>query len=127
MKELDVVGFDFANDTVYLCEVTTHPQGALYGNSADETTNRIIKKHKWQRQYAKQYLNTFSTLRFQFWSPYVPLGRTTRALSEMQILEMIINEDYTSRVNELRDLARATRRDTGNPVFRTLQILEHLR
>lgn len=87
----------FANDTVHLCEVTTHLQGALYGNSADETANRIIKKHEWQRQYAEQYLNTFSTLRFQFWAPYVPVGKITKALVAILKVELIINEEYTLR------------------------------
>ena len=40
---------------------------------------------------------------------------------------LIINEKYTECVNELRREAKKTIRDHGNPVFRTLQILEHLR
>jgi hypothetical protein len=127
LRELDVVGFDFANKTAYLCEVTTHILGALYGSSADETAKRIIKKHEFQRSYAKQYLTEFTTVRFQFWSPYAPVGKITKALKAVPSLELIMNETYTARVNELRTMARETSHDTGNPVFRTLQILEHLR
>lgn len=127
LKELDVVGFDFANKTAYLCEVTTHILGALYGSGADETAERIIKKHEFQRIYAKQYLTDFPTLRFQFWSPYVPVGKITTALAAIPSLELVMNDTYTAKVTELRSKAREVSYDAGNPVFRTLQILEHLR
>ena len=127
LKELDVIGFDFSNKTVYLCEVTTHILGALYGSGADETAKRIIKKHEFQKSYANQYLTGFPSLKFQFWSPYVPVGKITKALDAVPSLELIMNETYTARVSELRSKARNLSYDTGNPVFRTLQILEHLR
>jgi hypothetical protein len=42
-------------------------------------------------------------------------------------LEMVINAKYKQQVDLLRELARKTTRDFGNPFFRTLQILEHMR
>ncbi len=32
LDELDVIGFNFESDVAYLCEVTTHVRGILYGN-----------------------------------------------------------------------------------------------
>lgn len=127
LRELDVVGFDFTNNTVYLCEVTTHIRGLLYGNGTQDTLNKIIEKHEWQKTYAEQYLRGFPHRRYQLWSPYVPEGKITTGLAAVTSLELVINEAYTVKVNELRDIARETSYDTGNPVFRLLQILEHLR
>ncbi|KYP80110.1 hypothetical protein [Ferroacidibacillus organovorans] len=127
LRELDVVGFDFNSKTAYLCEVTTHILGALYGSGTEETIERIIKKHEFQRSYAGLHLTDFPTLQFQFWSPYVPVGKITKALEGVPSLELVINQNYTARVNELRAKAREVSYDAGNSVFRTLQILEHLR
>jgi hypothetical protein len=62
-----------------------------------------------------------------FWSPRVPRGRLLEALKTIEGLELVANADYTARVEELRGLARKTKDDTGNPFFRTLQLLECLR
>ncbi|MFC7173946.1 hypothetical protein ACFQL0_12485 [Haloplanus litoreus] len=40
---------------------------------------------------------------------------------------MIINGEYTDRVEDLRELAADDKKDYGEPAFRFLQILEHLR
>ena len=42
-------------------------------------------------------------------------------------LQLVINKEYTSRIEELKVLAKDKTHDARNPVFRTLQILEHLR
>ena len=61
------------------------------------------------------------------WSPYVPKGYLTKAFDKMSDIDFIINERYTECVEELRELAKNTTNDAGNPFFRALQILEHLR
>lgn len=40
---------------------------------------------------------------------------------------MVINGDYTDRVEELHVLTAEDKKDYGEPAFRFLQILEHLR
>ncbi len=60
------------------------------------------------------------------WSPVVPKGLGKR-LDEIEGLELIINDEYTRRVDELRKRARIVTYDVGNPAFRLLQILEHAR
>jgi hypothetical protein len=40
---------------------------------------------------------------------------------------MIINEEYTRCIDELKIKAKELTNDLGNPFFRVLQILEHLK
>ncbi len=126
LNELDVVGLHFATETVYLCEVTTHVDGLLYGSNA-KSVETIDKKYQKQRAYAGQYLANFKYHRFMFWSPVVPRGYLTTHLAQIEGLELIINGDYKRRVQMLLDKARREKQRTGNPVFRTFQILGALR
>ena len=126
LGELDVVALNLTSDTAYLCEVTTHIGGLLYKNNKT-TIERVKQKHRRQRQYAKKYLKNFKNHRFMFWSPVVPQGFLTENLTRIRGLELIINGKYKECVNKLRRRARAEAQNTGNPFFRTLQILEHMR
>jgi hypothetical protein len=123
LNELDVIGLDFAKDTAYLCEVTTH----LHGTRNPNFIQKIRQKHKFQKRYAKRYLGSFGTKKFMYWSPIVPVGEKTSGLSRMKSLELVINTDYTQCIEQLREQAQCTKRDAGNPFFRYLQILEQLR
>lgn len=124
LGEIDVVGLRFSDQTAFLCEVSTHLDGLNYG---DGTIERIRSKLKHQRGYAASVLSSFKVHRFMLWSPRVAVGAKTKALSEIDDLELVVNEAYTARVNQLRALARETTKDIGNPFFRSLQLLEHLR
>lgn len=126
LDELDVIGLDFKRKIAYLCEVTTHITGLLYKDNAT-TVETIKQKHEKQQKYAKDFLPDFPLRHFMFWSPVVPKGYITQELKKLSGLELIINEEYSARVNELRQYAKKMANDTGNPFFRVLQILEHLR
>jgi len=126
LGELDVIGLDFKTSTAILCEVTTHIRGLLYVNN-QESVARVRRKHQRQREYAAKYLSNFENTVYQFWSPVVPKGYLTEHLAEIDGLELIINSEYKKRVQELRVCAATQTQDAGNPVFRVLQILEHLR
>jgi hypothetical protein len=126
LGELDVVGFNFATKTAYLCEVTTHIRGLLYGDNRG-TVQKLKQKHERQKAYALKYLTNFENLVFQFWSPVVPVGFITIELAKFPELNLIINEEYTRRVRLLQDLAAQVTYDARNPVFRLLQILASLR
>jgi len=126
LNEIDVIGLDFEDKIAYICEVTTHIRGLLYKNNA-ETVARVRKKYQIQREYAKEYLGDFNEHCFMFWSPIVPEGYITEGLRKIKGLELVINSDYTSRINELRQQARIMSNNIGNPFFRVLQILERLR
>lgn len=126
LGELDVIGFNFKSDTVFLCEVTTHIRGLLYKNNS-ETVDRIARKHERQKTYAKKYLSNFKSHHYQFWSPVVPRGYITEHLAKLDGLEMIINGSYKQRIEELKVKAAKETHDARNPVFRVLQILERMR
>lgn len=126
LQEIDVIGLKFTSETAYLCEVTTHIRGLLYVNNKT-TIKRVTAKYQWQRCYAEQYLGSFATRHFMFWSPVVPRGYVTDNLAQIKGLQIVINEQYRECVDWLRDRARTEAQDTGNPFFRALQILEHLR
>jgi hypothetical protein len=126
LNELDVVGLDFKNKSVYLCKVTTHITGLLYKDNKT-TIERIKKKYQRQVEYANKYLLNFPKRYFMFWSPVVPKGYVTEELEKIDGLEIVINEKYTQCIDELREKAKELTNDIGNPFFRMLQILEHLR
>lgn len=125
LEELDVIGLNLKSRTAYLCEVTTHIRGIQYGDQRT-TIERIKKKYHRQQQYGAKYLSDFSR-QHMFWSPVVPKGFLTNALSEIDGLQCVINGEYKRRVGELQVLAAETTHDARNPVFRLLQILAHLR
>ena len=125
LNEIDVVGLDFKNKTAYLCEVTTHLDGLLYVNR-QTTIERIKKKYEKLRDYAKDFLSDFPNRHFMFWSPVVR-GSVANELKKIRGLELVINEDYTAYIRLLQELAKKGTHDTGNPTFRVLQILGHLR
>ncbi len=125
LEEIDVIGLDLRSHRAYLCEVTTHIRGVLYGDN-QTTVERIAKKHERQKRYGSQCLENFEC-EYMFWSPVVPIGFITKHLAELKDLQLIINGEYKKRIGELRALAAETTHDARNPVFRVFQILEHLR
>lgn len=126
LDELDVIGFNFEDSVAYLCEVTTHIRGILYGNN-ENTVRRVSSKFEKQRRYARERLHHLAEHRFMLWSPVVPRGYLTKNLSRIEGLELIINEEYAQRIAQLQMHARASTHDVGNPAFRLLQILGHMR
>jgi len=125
LNEIDVIGLDFKKKIAYLCEVTTHIGGLAYGKGYRDTVNRIKKKYKNLQDYALNHLGDFQP-EFMFCSPVVPSG-IAEELNKIEGLKLIINEDYSECINELRKKAGERSNDEGNPAFRLLQILEHMR
>lgn len=128
LGELDVIGLRFSDHTAILCEVTTHIGGLTYGKSHSDTIERIANKHLRQRSYAESHLKEFPNRIYQFWSPRVPTGALTTGLAAVDPeLELIVNSEYTARIDRLRKAARDRQNDEGNLAFRLLQILEALK
>ncbi len=125
LEEMDVIGLNLKLHRAYLCEVTTHIRGVLYKDNRT-TVERITKKHERQKRYGSKYLENFKC-DYMFWSPVVPVGYITANLSKLKDLQLVINGDYKQRVQKLRKLAAETTHDVRNPVFRVLQIMEHMR
>ncbi|MUV56253.1 hypothetical protein [Halogeometricum sp. CBA1124] len=149
--EIDVVAIDSRGmkQTIYACEVITHLHGTLYpgtpstdrwdeyGNSDYQyTLEKLWRKFNSDYDYVTRVFDDADEYVFQLWSPVVPRGLLTSGLDELSNdfkdksgaeIELVINESYTDRINELRELARADKKGYGEPAFRFLQILEHLR
>jgi hypothetical protein len=125
LGEIDVVGINFEKKTIYLCEVTTHIRGLQYGSS-QETIRRLKYKYKRLKEYGREHFGNFKA-HYMFWSPYVPEGKMTRELEKLKRLELIINQKYANYLEGLKKEARKRTNDEGNPAFRLLQILEHVR
>jgi len=134
MGETDVIGLDLDSSTVYLCEVVTHLRGLLYAGGNEGSLRRIGEKLRRAAQYSARAFPTHNRV-LMLWAPYVPRGYLTRGLEELREeleraghdLELRINGEYAACVDELRHLARQDTKNYGEPFFRVLQILEHLR
>jgi len=130
-EEIDVVGISPSEKKIYLCEAVTHLRGMLYSGGNRETLKKLKKKFHVVKKYSESIFPNFEK-RIMLWSPYVPKGMLTKGLEEIQKkleinIELVINEVYTGKINELRDKAKEDTIDRGEPFYRALQILEHLR
>lgn len=149
--EIDVIGIDSMGDdqVIYTCEVITHLHGTIYpgtpstdrweefGNDGYQyTLEKLWKKFAADHRYVTSVFDDADRYIFQLWAPVIPRGYLTDGLDQLaeefeeeygHRIEMVINEEYTERVNELHEFAAEDKKDYGEPAFRFLQILEHLR
>jgi len=128
LNEVDVIGLDLKNKIAYVCEVTTHVRGAQYG-TYQETIEKIRRKFDRDMIFADKMLKDFPSRKYMFWSPVVPEGMLTAQLKDFEDtgVEVVINEEYAERVEELKKAAHERENNSGNPAFRLLQILAHVR
>jgi len=153
--EIDVIGVDNTDEgkqIIYTCEVVTHIDGLHYsgipntnrwieyGNEDyQHTLERLWQKFTTDQEYVTNLFDADSYV-FQFWSPVVRGNRDEKFLltglydladefkkKRDAELELVINKEYTERIEALRDRAGQTEKDYGELGFRILQILEHLR
>ena len=145
---------DKGGQIVYVCEVVTHLSGKLYSGTPDEgwwTAFTNTKAHqfslqKLQNKFLEDYRYVDETFgnpeghSYQFWAPVVTGWERGSGLIDGleelsnrferetgKELELIINQDYTERIEILRTEAGNDTSDHGAPAFRMLQILENLR
>ncbi len=132
-SELDVIGIKLTKneEKIFLCEVSTHLDGLVYGSNYTETIKKIKEKYERQQDYRKKYIPGHYKECYMFWSPVVlpKLEDMIKAEEDKKLkgLEFIKNNDYFEKIEQLRKIAVSKTKDFGNPFFRTLQILEHLR
>jgi len=142
--EMDVVGLNLKKHTIFLCEVATHTGGLQYvkkDGSGPEDFKRFYKKFEKNISYAKKYFPTFENYRPMLWSPvvnvatekakyntYTELVRLQEALrTDFDVdLELVVNEDYLDRLNQLRAHAGKETSRQISSVLRFLQIEEKL-
>lgn len=145
---------DNENQHIYVCEVVTHLDGGLYSGTPDNTDGRCMDysntssyHHSLETLWRKfvdghDYVDrTFpkADYSFQFWAPVVTGGHNRgyliQGLERLQNefksetdeqLELIINTNYTDRIDELQKKAKGDTSNYGSPAFRFIQILENL-
>lgn len=149
--ELDVLGVKSTPDgqRIFACEVVTHLDGQLYSGtpSSDEwdeygndsyqySLERISEKFERIVHYLNVVFDDLSLAKIQLWSPYVSEGYQTKGLAEVvdrterehePSVQLVINDDYTDRIDDLRDAAGSSSKDYSETGFRYLQILEGMR
>lgn len=148
---MDVLAIKTENgqQRVYVCEVVTHLDGINYGGepvddywsefgskSYQGTLDTIYHKFIEDHQYVTRVFEDAEEYQFQLWAPNVPEGYLTAGLDQMITrfqseregsLELKINEQYTEEIEKLRSKASRETKRYGEPAFRFLQILEHMR
>ena len=149
--EVDVLGIKTTDghQRIYVCEVVTHLNGLQYGGTPSDdywsdygstayqgTLDRIYHKFLDDYDYATRVFDDADEYRFQFWSPYVPEGGLTDGLDDLvtrfgdergEHIGLKINGTYTAAIDTLREKAGSETKRYGEPAFRFLQIVEHMR
>jgi len=123
--EIDVIGIsgEGVNQHVWLAEVALHLDSLNYGGYT-QTVHKVATKVATAREYADNtYSGRPSTV--EFWAPQVPSGLGV-LLAELDV-ELVINEEFTRRVNLLAARAASSTKQFGDDAFRFLQVLTHLR
>lgn len=127
--EVDVVGVDFVGKKIYLCEVATHLLGLNYGRGSGEIVPRTKKKFERVFQFKEKIAKSLPDFNFvfMFWSPIVAKNVFNDLNTSLPELELIVNQPYTIKINELKQKAKETKSISGEPFFRALQILAHMK
>lgn len=140
--EIDVVGINIKDKSVYVCEVAIHlTTGLQYvKNGKPDNVNRFLSKFRKNMSYADKYFSDY-TKHFMLWSPVVKnQGEKAKhnQLNDVKAvqeslksqygyeLELVINKTYQNALNELRLAARKETKELKSPVMRLLQIEEKL-
>jgi len=140
--EIDVVGIDVKNKKLYVCEVATHLiTGLQYVTQAmPDNVDRFLKKFRKNIPYANKYFPDYEK-HFMLWSPIVknqgPTAKNNQLRDVNEIkdklsdeygccLELIVNHEYQSCLEELRAYAKKETKELKSPVLRLMQIEEKL-
>ncbi len=139
--EIDVVGIDLSGK-VYICEVAIHlTTGLMYGTGGQpDNVGRFLKKFGKNIAYAEEYFKDHEK-HFMLWSPIVKNQREGAKHNQLKDvleikdlikknygynLELIINHEFQSCFNALKDYARKETKELKSSVLRLMQIEEKL-
>ena len=134
--EIDVLALKLETRDVFVCEVATHLDGLLYRDGNGGTAAKVAKKVESGVKFAEK---SFPEHRrhYMLWSPKV--GPTLTSLLDDVVstfstpsgdgatLEIVANDRYRERLQDLVDGARQTTSHTSEEAFRMLQILTHVK
>ncbi|WP_417384165.1 hypothetical protein [Gimesia sp.] len=140
--EIDVVGINLRDKKVYVCEVAVHLETGLQYVKKKRPDNvpRLTNKFDKGLTYAKVYFPDYEVVPM-FWSPIVKnqtasaMYNQLRDVSEIQQfveerfglqLEAVINDDFSRRLDELKEVALSKTEELTSPMMRFLQIEKKL-
>jgi hypothetical protein len=140
--EIDVVGLDFQNRRVYLCEVAVHlVTGLMYvKNNQPDNVDKLITKFNKDIDYAETQFPDFERT-YMLWSPIVKnqkLGAKHNQLTDVKAIrstlletrgvevQLVVNEEFKRRLDALRAYVAKQTVELKSPVLRLLQIEAHL-
>jgi Holliday junction resolvase-like predicted endonuclease len=142
--EIDVIGINIKEKSLYICEVAIHlVTGLQYVSSEKKTDNvkRFLKKFHKDIQYANKYFKDYQK-HFMLWSPVVKnqseRARDNQLRDVKEVaesirnehgydLELVINRQFQKCLDELRNHAKQETKELKSPVLRLLQIEEKLK
>tara|TARA_B100000700_G_scaffold330037_1_gene454282 strand:- start:1921 stop:2517 length:597 start_codon:yes stop_codon:yes gene_type:complete len=138
--EIDVVGVNSKNKKVFVCEVATHLQTGLRytKNGKSDNIARFCKKLRKNIAYAQKRFPEYEH-DFSIWSPIVRIPGEQAKHNPMRDLidirdimqrdlgvdiNLVINEAYLARLNELRSYAGQQTQAFQSTILRLFQIEE---
>ncbi len=141
--EIDVIGINLKEKSVYICEVAIHlVTGLLYTRGSNSNNVlKITEKLSKDIDYANTFFPEYKK-HFMFWSPIVKKSRADAKLNQMRDVEeikrnifskygvdveFVINEAFLSCLNEMRSFAKKESKELKCPVMRSMQIEEYLK
>ena len=136
--EIDVVGLNLKTRSVYICEVAIHLTTGLQYTYAKRPNNikKLTEKFSRDIAYTRTYLPDFKA-HYMLWSPVVKSRKNESEYDQMKHLEqvhknihqefgeslqLIVNLEFSKRLEQLRKKACQTTADLKSPVMRMLQI-----
>lgn len=140
--EIDVVGINLKDKSIYVCEVAIHLQTGLRytKNKRPNNVGKLTEKFSRDIEYANKYFQEYKR-HFMLWSPIVKGSKDGSKYNQINDLkevssiingqydvniEFIVNERFLSCIKELRAYAASKTEEIKCPVLRLLQLEEAL-
>jgi len=143
--EIDVVGINLSEKRIYACEVAIHLiTGLQYTkNNQPNNVDKLVEKFSKDIDYIKKYFPECEyEQHFMLWSPIVKDQKPEAKHNQMRDiseivetikikynveLEVVINNDFNTCLNKLREYAKGETKNLQSPIMRYLQIEEYLK
>lgn len=140
--EIDVIGINLKEKSVYICEVAIHLITGLQYTKGTTPNNvqKLTEKLSRDIEYANIYFSEYKK-HVMLWSPIVKNGKGSSKHSQVRDIEgikknifnqygieveFVINERFLSCLQEMRSFARKETSELKCPVMRFMQIEERL-
>ena len=135
MSEVDVIGINLKDRTIFVCEVSAQ-MGGIYGNYPAKLDYRNPNnKFAKNQRYIEEHFKDFNpkTVKHMFWCPILTEKQKEKFIlpgedsdeKELKV-ELIAGQDFLKKIAELAACLETCQKDYASPVIRFLQVLVHL-